>query len=373
MKYYLSLCCIIKDERYLEEFILYNRCIGVEHFYIYDNNSKYPIKDRLSSFYYNKLCTIIDFPGSSKQMDAYLNCINNYKNETNWLIVCDGDEYILPLKHNSLRDFLNEYEDAYAIGINWIMYGTSFHEYKQDGLLIDKYRYRNFKQDRHIKTICKPRYAYCFNDPHSVKLIDPSKYMDPYRRIINGPWNDNFTTDIIRINHYFGKSIEENIEKHHRGYPDGTQRYQPLENLNTYNNDVKDDILPNRYLNSILKLISLTGTNYLIYKALNPDLWFMDKQEELYNHSYNYAIPENRPLHINDKYPNFSREFYRKNYKEFSHLSDLDLELHYIYNGAPANDICDRLITLPKKENEDIINNEYKINNETKNKDETKN
>jgi hypothetical protein len=99
----------------------------------------------------------------------------------------------------------------------------------------------------------------------------------------------------------------------------------------------------------------------------------MDKQEELYNHAYNYAIPENRPLHINDKYPNFSREFYRKNYKEFSHLSDLDLELHYIYNGAPANDICDRLITLPKKENEDIINNEYKINNETKNEDETKN
>ena len=66
MKYYLSLCCIIKDERYLEEFIMYYHVLGVEHFYIYDNNSSYPIKNRLNSFYYNKLCTIINFPGKKK-------------------------------------------------------------------------------------------------------------------------------------------------------------------------------------------------------------------------------------------------------------------------------------------------------------------
>ena len=37
MKYFLSLCCIIKDEKYLEEFIIYHHIVGVEHFYIYDN------------------------------------------------------------------------------------------------------------------------------------------------------------------------------------------------------------------------------------------------------------------------------------------------------------------------------------------------
>jgi hypothetical protein len=30
--YSLSLCCIIKDERYLEEFIIYYTLLGVEHF-----------------------------------------------------------------------------------------------------------------------------------------------------------------------------------------------------------------------------------------------------------------------------------------------------------------------------------------------------
>ena len=40
MKYFLSVCCIIKNERYLEEFIIYHHIIGVEHFYIYDNKLK---------------------------------------------------------------------------------------------------------------------------------------------------------------------------------------------------------------------------------------------------------------------------------------------------------------------------------------------
>lgn len=344
MKFYLSLCCIIKDERYLEEFILYYVSIGVEHFYIYDNGSKDPINNRLYSFFYKEICTIINFPGHVRQMEAYSHCIKNFKDKTNWLIVCDGDEYILPLKHTSLPNFLNEYEDFMAIGINWIMFGTSFHEYKQDGLLIDKYRYRNKDQDKHIKTICKPKYTIKFNEPHSVKITDPSKYIDPYRRIISGPFNENYTIDLIRINHYFGKSIEENIEKHYRGYPDGYQRYNPLDNLNSYHNDVKDDILADRFIKPILKLFELTSTNYLIYKALNPDLWNINTKEKLYKHAFLNAIKENRPLHIKDKYPYFSRECYRHNYPHFSHLDDLHLELHYIYNGVPANDICDRYV-----------------------------
>ena len=59
MKYFLSLCCIIKNERYLEEFIIYYRLLGVEHFYIYDNDSSIPIQERLNNNYYKRMCTII--------------------------------------------------------------------------------------------------------------------------------------------------------------------------------------------------------------------------------------------------------------------------------------------------------------------------
>ena len=345
MKYYLSLCCIIRNERYLEEFILYYRSIGVEHFYIYDNESSPQIKDRLNSFYYNKICTIINYPGSVVQMNAYKDCLNNYGRDTNWLIVCDGDEYILPKKHVSLRDFLNDYEYAQAIGINWVFFGTSFHEYKQDGFLIDKYRYCNKNQDRHIKTICKPLYTIKFNEPHSVTVRDPSKYIDCNNNIINGPWNYNINNEIIQINHYFGRSIEEHIEKHHRGYPDSTtSRYNPLQDLNIYNNDVICNILADRYLETIKKQFKITGINWQIYKALNPDLEHINDPEQIYNHAFNYADIENRYLHINDKYPHFNKNIYRKNYSCFDNLDDLNLELHYIYNGSKMNDICHVLL-----------------------------
>ena len=77
MKYFLSLICILKNERYLEEFIMYYRLLGVEHFYIYDNESDLPISKRLTNQYYTRMCTIIDFPGKIQQMNAYNHYLKN--------------------------------------------------------------------------------------------------------------------------------------------------------------------------------------------------------------------------------------------------------------------------------------------------------
>jgi hypothetical protein len=256
MKYYLALCCVIKNERYLEEFVMYYKVLGVEHFYIYDNESNPPISSRLSGFYYNRICTIINFPGNPVQLESYHHCLHNYGHETNWLIVCDGDEYILPKKHFSLRDFLNEYEHAQAIGINWLFFGTSFYENKQDGFLIDKYRHCDNTQNYHIKTICKPKYTYRFNEPHSVIVQDPSKYIDCKNNILNGPYNHNITNDIIQINHYHGKSIEDHIEKSKRGYPDGVPPYKLPENLNSLHNNFNNNIcnlIADKYLYHVIR------------------------------------------------------------------------------------------------------------------------
>jgi hypothetical protein len=187
MKYFLSLCCIIKDENYLEEFIIYYTLLGVEHFYIYDNESNHKISERLNHYYFNRICTIIDFPGKIQQLNAYNNCIKNYGNETKWLIIVDGDEYIVLKKddHKLLKDFLKDYRDYYAISINWVMFGTSFHNKIQEGFLIDNYRYCESGQNPHIKTIFKPEFVINIENPHYVIIKDPTKYVDPYKRIIN--------------------------------------------------------------------------------------------------------------------------------------------------------------------------------------------
>lgn len=345
-KYFLSLCSIIKDEPHLEEFIIYYWILGVEHFYIYDNESAYPIKDRLCQYLFTQICTIIPFPGYSQQLNAFNHCLQTYGHETLWMANIDGDEFICPKKHWSLRDFLNDYPDAHAIGINWVFFGTSFHDKKQHGYIIDDYRYCEGIQNAHVKTIYKPQHTHkSMTSPHYVILHDPSKYYDSHRNIINGPFNSNYTVDIIQINHYFTRSIEESIIKINKGRADGTTLYYDSDDIHTLNNNIIDNYCADKYLPHLDKMIYLLHTNWEIYKALNPDLeQRFVTSEQFYNHLFEYGISENRHTKITEKYPGFNRDIYRNNYNDLRDLNDLDLEKHYIYNGVFEGRIYDRPI-----------------------------
>lgn len=263
MKYYLSLCAIIKDEKYLEEFLLYYIINGVEHFYLYDNESKFPLKERLINQIFKKKCTIINYPGKCRQFDAYNDCINKTKNISKWLIIIDGDEFIFTRDNVKLRRFLNYYDDngCHALGINWLMFGSNYHKKKQKGLLIDNYvrcdvdENKCCKVNQHIKTICKPIYVKNVHNPHFVDLYDPSKYLDPDRNIISGPFNHNGNFNKIQINHYWGKSLSEYKKKVKRGNPDTLNEKKLVKNYMDLYNGIKDKSLKNRYTFDIKKQI----------------------------------------------------------------------------------------------------------------------
>ncbi len=345
---YVSLCCIIKNEIYLEEFIIYHHSIGVEHFYIYDNESDIPIKNRLNNFYFNRLCTIIDFPGKSQQMNAYNHCVKNYGNNTNWLIVIDGDEYIFPKDpYFKIGDFLRNYEEYHAIGINWQIFGSNFHSKIQAGLCTDKYIRCENNQNEHVKSIVKPKYVKLFDNPHYAILFDQSKFVDPKRNRLNNAFNNNYTIDVISIHHYVLKSYEEAIIKYNRGRADtGTKGSQPTTEYNHHNNkynEIENRELPNKYYKTMMRIHSIIHTNADIYKALNEDIKHLST-EECHDHIFNHALNENRNCHIVDKYPNFNRDLYRKNYRDLQNLNDTEIEVHYIRDGVRENRICNRLI-----------------------------
>ena len=345
MKYFLSLLCIIKDERYLEEFIIYNHILGVEHFYIYDNESKEPILSRLSHPFFKKMCTIIYFPGKAQQINAYHHCLKRVRNVTKWLIIIDGDEFILPKKHNSLRDFLDQYEEYAAIGINWMMFGSSFHNKIQPGFLINNYTYCEGIQNQHIKTICKPNQVLKFLDPHHVKLKNPKKYVDPYKRIISGPFNNEPTLDIIQINHYWGKSAEEHYEKQNRGRADAETKSLVLnKNIHEKFNKIQSDFIIKKYLNPLKKLYYGLSINIELYKLLNPKL-DLKNLNEYQEHLFKHGLFEDFRYYVmSDKYPKFNHEIYRKNYKDLEKMSKFELEKHYIKHGINEKRIADKNI-----------------------------
>lgn len=190
-------------------------------------------------------------------MDAYRDCIKKTKFITDWLMIIDGDEYVVPKKHFwSIRDILSIHKTAHSIGINWKIFGTSFHKNQQEGFLIDKFRYCSNSQDQHIKTICKPRFVKFIGGPHNVELFNPLKNIDVKGNIISGPFNNNFTIDILQINHYMLKSHEDALKKHKRGRADiidGTIYLpQNLTELDKNNNDIIDNYCANKYLPHII-------------------------------------------------------------------------------------------------------------------------
>ena len=132
-----------------------------------------------------------------------------------------------------------------------MMFGSSFHDHVQPGFITDNYRYCDGTQNKHIKTICRPEFVVNIENPHYVILQDPSKYADPHKRKIGGPFNEHNTIDIIQINHYWGKSLDEHYEKRDRGRATTHKVRVICDNPHENHNKVIDNLLADKYLHKL--------------------------------------------------------------------------------------------------------------------------
>lgn len=106
-KYFMSIACIIKNEGpYLREWLEYHKLIGVEHFYVYDNESSDNTKEVLQPYIDAGDVTYIYFPGRDRQDPAYCHATAHFGQETRWMAVVDLDEFIVLHEKDNLRDFM---------------------------------------------------------------------------------------------------------------------------------------------------------------------------------------------------------------------------------------------------------------------------
>jgi hypothetical protein len=177
----LSVVCIVKDEEEnLEEFVSYYAVLGVDHFFIYDNGSQTPVASTLSR--YLDMCTVIDYPKSPGQLQAYQQFIDKHSHLTEWAAFVDIDEFILPKRHATLKEFLQDYKDVDAIGIHWVLFGDSGHAERPDGLVIDNYLKCKRGQHPCIKTVARARKLKSCKSPHYFILRRGSRSVDAKRR-----------------------------------------------------------------------------------------------------------------------------------------------------------------------------------------------
>lgn len=258
----ISICSIFKNEgEYLKEWIEYHRLIGVTKFYLYNNDSTDDYLTVLKPYIENKIVELTNIHGKARQMDAYNDCLNKHKKDTKYLIILDIDEFVFSKNHDIpqlVKSLFDKNKKAGGITINWMLFGSSNLEKKEDGLVIDRFKYRaqdNFKANRLIKTIVNPRRTLGFQNPHYACYLEGFKAYDVKGIVVGegGINEDTSTTEIIRINHYFTKSKEEFIIKRNRGYAD-QEGLRDLKEFDEYNkNDVYDDTMKD-YVEKLKKL-----------------------------------------------------------------------------------------------------------------------
>ena len=224
-KYNVAICAIFKNEGpYLKEWLEFNHLIGIEHFFMYNNNSEDNYLELLNPYISKGLVTLVQWPHNQKQMEAYKDCIEKYSSETKWLGFIDIDEFIIPKSTDNIYDFLKQFENFGAVNIYWKLFGSSG------------------KIDRNLKslvtqdfTVCWPKYCdigKCFYNTAFLYNSNSKKNACLHHKFwvnINGKdvppvnifgkmsfVNRNIATNKdfpIQINHYFTKSFNEYVSK----------------------------------------------------------------------------------------------------------------------------------------------------------------
>ena len=260
-RYDLAVVAIFKDEgKYLKEWLDYHLLAGVEHFYLYNNDSSDDYQEVLAPYVKANLVTLTDFPGRLTMYPAYNDAIEKYRFECRYMAFIDLDEFIFPKTNRSVVEVVDEIlagkENVAALGINWQCFGSNGEEtadYTRGVLerftrrapsdwIISK-KYNSNLGNIYIKSVVNPRLVDHFVSPHYAFYFGGWKSINTDGKETYQAGNHPICADKIVINHYFTKSKEEYMTKK---MPKGSiavkENYYVMEIFYQYDrNEVFDD------------------------------------------------------------------------------------------------------------------------------------
>lgn len=229
--YDLAIVAIFKNEgRYLKEWLDYHLLAGVEHFYLYNNDSTDDYQEVLAPYIKGGVVTLTDFPGKLPMYPAYDDAIQRHRFKCRYMAFIDLDEFIYPKSARSVAEVVEEifssYPDTAAFGINWQCFGSNGQD-KADysrGVLerftrraprdwIFKNRDGNDGGNIYIKSVVNPRLVYCFLSPHFAAYLGGAKSINSNGKETFCAGSHPIAADKIVINHYYTKSREEYEKK----------------------------------------------------------------------------------------------------------------------------------------------------------------
>jgi hypothetical protein len=218
MRSYLSVCAMYLDEAfYLREWIEFHRLVGVERFYLYDNESSDDHREALAPYVEDGIVVLHEWPIKPGQLIAYQHCLEKYGSQSRWIAFIDLDEFLFSPTLQPLPGLLADYEDHPGVVVNWVMFGTSGHLTRAPGLVIETHDHRKRygpDQWESVKSIVDPSRVERVLSPHAflyrdgLAVNEQHQPNEPPLGLVRPVSFERF-----RINHYAHRSEQEYLAK----------------------------------------------------------------------------------------------------------------------------------------------------------------
>lgn len=256
-----------RDEDNLEEWVAYHLLLGFDRIIIFDHLSRIPIATIFQKYDLPQLeiHRVNDERANKLMLMHRAYQIANAK-EITWLLYLDADEYLVLRQHNHIHQFIQDYQSFNAIGINWIMFGSNYHDTNPSPFVIDNFTRcsRDSKANQHVKTLVRLSAIHPSNpvsNPH-YWMLKPGLTMHTTQKtpMPIGPFNSSTQglKDPAYIHHYHHQSYQMYIRRKTMRTQDdttGPRPYLTKEQFHALLNDHIETFLLDQYSTQIKQFL----------------------------------------------------------------------------------------------------------------------
>jgi hypothetical protein len=206
------------EHPYLAEWLEYHRLVGVDHFYLYDQDGGDETRSLLRPYQESGLVTRepwthLDgtrhdgptrFYQRNKNHLAFAHCVQRYRDRFDWAMKIDVDEFLVPLDGTlSVRGYLATFDRARVKGLRVprINFGDNGHRVRPEGLVIESYTRREAAASD-SKDLGNSAFL-------TENRFCGSAHRWDYRRLTRARLVRPASVTGLRVNHYYTKSLEE--------------------------------------------------------------------------------------------------------------------------------------------------------------------
>ena len=229
----VCICTLGKDEnRYIKEFVEHYKNLGVDKIYLYDNNDIDGEKfdTVIGEYIDNEFVEISDWRGVKGTSTYYRimdSCYQAHYNQYDWLIFYEIDEFLYLKNYQNIKSYLisNKFNKCESIQLNWVHMSDNNQIYYENKPLKERFpqKGKNIVKNQYnkicfIKTIIRGHLRN-INITHNHLLSEKIKACNGFgkKTKIKGILSLKPDYDYYYIKHYYGKSVQEFIEKINRG------------------------------------------------------------------------------------------------------------------------------------------------------------